>query len=362
MKADTFFMSIHEKSKYYDQFQIVSYLSAKETGYELKNNGMLENKEQLVSVAIDAALNQNKLLNNPYTPKQIEEFASYWGNQAWIRITDSRAAVVDKEMTFFQTLTKWARGKRPIFEDSPSFERALTKQYKIICAENPKWKHELSNIYSTVQTVVTWTWKNVPGNTTTSYANNVINKVEPHAIGIYEVVVEYFSRTNPKRKIIIIDLNNKLIKNDIDEPTDLYAIYTLVVGDNLVVNRYKPGKGPGPSQLGLVISIKETQTPLTRQENQEHNISKIRIPEPYTKKVAMDTSFSPSELVLLEALKTWRQTMMDKTGYPSYAIAKDETLENLVKLKPKTIEELAEIKGIGPAFLKKYSDAVLQLL
>jgi ATP-dependent DNA helicase RecQ len=62
----------------------------------------------------------------------------------------------------------------------------------------------------------------------------------------------------------------------------------------------------------------------------------------------------------LAALKQWRRERAE--GKPAYTIANDATLREIVRRAPSTPAELAAIKGIGPAFIERHSESLLDLL
>jgi ATP-dependent DNA helicase RecQ len=62
----------------------------------------------------------------------------------------------------------------------------------------------------------------------------------------------------------------------------------------------------------------------------------------------------------LEPLKRWRRERAD--GKPAYTIANDATLREIVRRSPTSPAELATIKGIGPAFIERHSESLLELL
>jgi ATP-dependent DNA helicase RecQ len=72
---------------------------------------------------------------------------------------------------------------------------------------------------------------------------------------------------------------------------------------------------------------------------------------------------APAEPVdegLLGVLKEWRLRASD--GKPAFTVAHNRTLEAIAALKPATLEELAAIRGVGPAFVKRYGARVLELV
>jgi ATP-dependent DNA helicase RecQ len=62
----------------------------------------------------------------------------------------------------------------------------------------------------------------------------------------------------------------------------------------------------------------------------------------------------------LAPLKAWRRERAD--GKPAYTVATDKTLREVVRRRPTTRGELGAISGIGPSFLEKHGDALLELL
>jgi ATP-dependent DNA helicase RecQ len=65
---------------------------------------------------------------------------------------------------------------------------------------------------------------------------------------------------------------------------------------------------------------------------------------------------------LIDRLKTWRRDEARRRGLPSYVIFHDSTLEALAATHPRDREALARVRGIGPAKLEAYGDALLALL
>jgi ATP-dependent DNA helicase RecQ len=63
-----------------------------------------------------------------------------------------------------------------------------------------------------------------------------------------------------------------------------------------------------------------------------------------------------------EALRTCRKELADKQGVPPYVIFHDSTLLGMLQRKPRTLEELAEVSGVGAAKLEKYGEIFLQTI
>ena len=62
----------------------------------------------------------------------------------------------------------------------------------------------------------------------------------------------------------------------------------------------------------------------------------------------------------LAPLKAWRRERAD--GKPAYTVATDATLRAIVRSRPRSADELLGIKGIGPAFVDKHAESLLERL
>jgi DNA helicase-2/ATP-dependent DNA helicase PcrA len=62
------------------------------------------------------------------------------------------------------------------------------------------------------------------------------------------------------------------------------------------------------------------------------------------------------------ALKEWRLARARSEEVPAYVVFNDRTLAELIRLAPRTIAELAEVPGIGPAKLERYGSELLAAL
>lgn len=72
--------------------------------------------------------------------------------------------------------------------------------------------------------------------------------------------------------------------------------------------------------------------------------------------------FSPVEQQRWSQLHQWRADTAQEHGLPAYVIFHDSTLRELVRLCPKTIEELGQINGIGTHKLSRYGDHLIKIL
>ena len=63
---------------------------------------------------------------------------------------------------------------------------------------------------------------------------------------------------------------------------------------------------------------------------------------------------------VLEPLKAWRRERAE--GKPAYTVATDATLREVVRRRPRTPDDLLAIRGIGPSFVDKHAESLLDLL
>lgn len=65
---------------------------------------------------------------------------------------------------------------------------------------------------------------------------------------------------------------------------------------------------------------------------------------------------------LYEALRTWRREVSKQHGVPAYTVFHDSTLRELARVRPRTLDELRSITGIGATKLERYGTALLETL
>jgi len=61
-----------------------------------------------------------------------------------------------------------------------------------------------------------------------------------------------------------------------------------------------------------------------------------------------------------EVLRAWRYERAD--GKPAFTVAANTVLEDVLRAAPRSVEELLEIRGIGPAFCEKHGQSLLTAL
>jgi ATP-dependent DNA helicase RecQ len=68
----------------------------------------------------------------------------------------------------------------------------------------------------------------------------------------------------------------------------------------------------------------------------------------------------PANAGLLDALRKWRLRAAE--GKPAFTVAHNRTLEAIAELRPASPDELARIRGVGPAFVERHGEQVLALV
>ena len=71
---------------------------------------------------------------------------------------------------------------------------------------------------------------------------------------------------------------------------------------------------------------------------------------------------NPEEAALFDALRACRLELARAGGVPPYVVASDRTLRELAEIKPRSLAQLQEIYGIGPAKAARYGKALLEVI
>jgi ATP-dependent DNA helicase RecQ len=76
--------------------------------------------------------------------------------------------------------------------------------------------------------------------------------------------------------------------------------------------------------------------------------------------VAMEEALDPVDERHFEKLKAWRLERSE--GKPAFTVAANTALEGILRARPASLDELIEVKGIGPAFCERHGESLLQAL
>ena len=69
-----------------------------------------------------------------------------------------------------------------------------------------------------------------------------------------------------------------------------------------------------------------------------------------------------SDELIASALRAWRKTEAGRRRMPAFRVFPDRTLNALVDDKPANEAELLEVRGVGPALVKKYGEQLLRVI
>ncbi len=72
-----------------------------------------------------------------------------------------------------------------------------------------------------------------------------------------------------------------------------------------------------------------------------------------------DEPLSPAESQLFEALRVWRREFAESRGVPPFVIFGDATLDEMVRVRPGSLETLISVRGIGTKKLDDFGGEVL---
>ena len=108
-----------------------------------------------------------------------------------------------------------------------------------------------------------------------------------------------------------------------------------------------------------VMAGRSTQAHLTLLEPPR---PKIRAGRPHRPPEAPIGAEPACDYTLLETLRLWRRREASERAVPAYVVLHDRTLATIAAVRPRTLEALAEVPGIGPVKLAAYGKALLALL
>ena len=90
--------------------------------------------------------------------------------------------------------------------------------------------------------------------------------------------------------------------------------------------------------------------------------AKSKVAKSGASKAAVHTFANPIEEILWQALKDKRMELAREQGVPPYIIFHDATLLEILKAKPKNLNQLKSIGGVGQAKLERYGSYFLEVI
>jgi ATP-dependent DNA helicase RecQ len=91
----------------------------------------------------------------------------------------------------------------------------------------------------------------------------------------------------------------------------------------------------------------------------QETLKKSRAGARRTRDLAADADLSEAGTELLNALRALRLSIAKERGVPAYVVFADRTLVDMARRKPATIDEFAEVHGVGAAKLRDFAEPFL---
>ena len=91
----------------------------------------------------------------------------------------------------------------------------------------------------------------------------------------------------------------------------------------------------------------------------QDTLKKSRAGARRTRDLAADADLSEADTELLNALRALRLSIAKERGVPAYVVFADRTLVDMARRKPATIDEFAEVHGVGAAKLRDFAEPFL---
>ncbi|MEM5476066.1 DNA helicase RecQ [Pacificibacter sp. AS14] len=130
------------------------------------------------------------------------------------------------------------------------------------------------------------------------------------------------------------------------------AIFRQMMGIDLV--------RPNPDRFGALF-MTEPAVPILRGEAnvtlRRDTLAKANRGGPVAKALVSD-----EDAPLLSALKAKRRALAEDARVPAYVVFADRTLIEMAEVRPKTLDDMAHIGGVGAKKLEKYGDAFLSVI
>jgi ATP-dependent DNA helicase RecQ len=114
---------------------------------------------------------------------------------------------------------------------------------------------------------------------------------------------------------------------------------------------------------------REIKKPITKEEDLIFSSTRATktaptrepISPPPTRETPKKPNLQPSE-PLLQDLWTWRRETARASGLSAFLIATNAVLDSIAQTTPASLEELAQIKGVGKTILEKYGATLLEIV
>ncbi len=118
------------------------------------------------------------------------------------------------------------------------------------------------------------------------------------------------------------------------------------------------------------VTVKKTATQLINGKTNFWSIlvfyddPKIKKQEKTSEKISItdENDLTVDEKKIFTTLKHWRQDKATQLNVPNFMVCHNAELMTIAKVKPQTLDELANIKGFGEQKISKFGDDIIALL
>ena len=116
---------------------------------------------------------------------------------------------------------------------------------------------------------------------------------------------------------------------------------------------------------GGLFLVQDKARPILRGEThvmlREEGKRKLEVIRP-DRHAAATVEAGPEAQNLFEALRAWRSSEAKAQHIPPYVIFHDTVLRDIAAVRPASVEELGQIKGVGASKMQRYGTAVLSII
>jgi ATP-dependent DNA helicase RecQ len=129
------------------------------------------------------------------------------------------------------------------------------------------------------------------------------------------------------------------------------AVFRQMMGHDLV--------RPNPERHGALMMTDRARPVLRDEETVKLRRDTIRVT---SRRPAAKTLVSEENAPLMSALKAKRRALAEAAKVPAYVIFPDRTLAEISDVRPKNLDEMARVNGVGAKKLANYGDAFLEVI
>lgn len=193
-----------------------------------------------------------------------------------------------------------------------------------------------------------------------------INRLKQHAESMLDLMCDYANERKCRRQQILkyfgeTDIQITDCSCDVCEQRRAPHLYSPVDSDgNLVRNTFKGG------QIKVKLNEDQARNVMKRIIGERPTMAEVQAsratgsPRPTTRKAS--NSLDETSKARFEKLRTWRLELARENGWRAFRVLHDETLAEIARVRPRNMQELLEIPGIGPKKAEAFGAQLLRHL